>query len=120
MVQRKLRHSVTASLAGAAIEGGFLFVVFLMIGLGIVGAAINVLQAGGIIRWGPIEPLVYIAVAGAALLLAGAAFREMYAGLRWDAPARDCGYCLKCDYNLTGNISGVCPECGTAIPESGR
>jgi hypothetical protein len=25
------------------------------------------------------------------------------------------GYCLKCDYNLTGNISGVCPECGEKI-----
>jgi len=21
--------------------------------------------------------------------------------------------CLKCDYDLTGNVSGVCPECGT-------
>jgi hypothetical protein len=21
-----------------------------------------------------------------------------------------------CDYNLTGNVSGVCPECGTPIP----
>lgn len=24
--------------------------------------------------------------------------------------------CLKCDYNLTGNTSGRCPECGTQIP----
>jgi hypothetical protein len=23
------------------------------------------------------------------------------------------GHCLTCGYNLTGNISGVCPECGT-------
>jgi hypothetical protein len=23
------------------------------------------------------------------------------------------GLCLKCGYDLTGNISGVCPECGT-------
>lgn len=22
------------------------------------------------------------------------------------------GHCLKCGYDLTGNISGVCPECG--------
>ncbi len=25
------------------------------------------------------------------------------------------GACLSCNYNLTGNVSGVCPECGTAI-----
>jgi len=25
--------------------------------------------------------------------------------------------CSTCDYNLTGNTSGVCPECGTPIPQ---
>ncbi len=25
------------------------------------------------------------------------------------------GLCVRCGYNLTGNVSGVCPECGTAI-----
>jgi hypothetical protein len=25
------------------------------------------------------------------------------------------GHCLSCGYNLTGNVSGVCPECGTPI-----
>lgn len=25
------------------------------------------------------------------------------------------GLCVKCCYNLTGNISGVCPECGTEV-----
>lgn len=24
--------------------------------------------------------------------------------------------CLSCGYDLTGNTSGVCPECGTALP----
>jgi hypothetical protein len=28
------------------------------------------------------------------------------------------GYCQKCDYNLTGNTSGICPECGEKIPMS--
>lgn len=28
---------------------------------------------------------------------------------------RESIHCSKCDYNLTGNVSGVCPECGTAI-----
>jgi hypothetical protein len=25
------------------------------------------------------------------------------------------GHCRKCGYNLTGNVSGVCPECGQRI-----
>ena len=31
---------------------------------------------------------------------------------RWRRKKR--GLCLKCGYNLTGNTSGVCPECGKA------
>lgn len=27
------------------------------------------------------------------------------------------GHCKKCGYNLTGNVSGVCPECGTKIEQ---
>jgi hypothetical protein len=25
------------------------------------------------------------------------------------------GICAKCGYNLTGNVSGICPECGSRI-----
>ena len=25
------------------------------------------------------------------------------------------GHCNSCGYDLTGNLSGVCPECGTAL-----
>lgn len=25
------------------------------------------------------------------------------------------GHCQKCGYNLTGNVSGICPECGSKI-----
>ena len=28
------------------------------------------------------------------------------------------GLCVHCGYNLTGNVSGVCPECGTAAASS--
>lgn len=28
---------------------------------------------------------------------------------------RRCSQCVKCSYDLTGNESGICPECGTAV-----
>ena len=30
------------------------------------------------------------------------------------------GRCVTCGYDLTGNVSGVCPECGTAIARKTR
>ncbi len=34
--------------------------------------------------------------------------------LRWSRrPCIDLGCCQACGYNLTGNTSGICPECGT-------
>ena len=30
------------------------------------------------------------------------------------------GLCSSCGYNLTGNTSGICPECGTPIDEAAR
>jgi hypothetical protein len=36
--------------------------------------------------------------------------------LRWRISGRDLpGHCLGCGYNLTGNVSGICPECGETI-----
>ncbi|NOX58689.1 MAG: hypothetical protein GXP29_07505 [Planctomycetes bacterium] len=33
---------------------------------------------------------------------------------KWDRPPKS--GCVKCGYNLTGNVSGICPECGVPIP----
>jgi len=27
-----------------------------------------------------------------------------------------CGLCVRCTYDLTGNVSGTCPECGSKVP----
>lgn len=33
--------------------------------------------------------------------------------------ARSVGHCRMCGYDLTGNVSGVCPECGTPATPGG-
>ena len=42
-------------------------------------------------------------------------------GLLWrrDRPP-PIGYCPKCGYNLTGNVSGRCPECGALVKREGE
>jgi len=30
------------------------------------------------------------------------------------------GHCAECDYDLTGNTSGVCPECGSPVNDPER
>jgi hypothetical protein len=43
------------------------------------------------------------------------------ARLRWlDRERIPPGYRRKCEYDLTGNVSGVCPECGERIGATGR
>jgi hypothetical protein len=29
------------------------------------------------------------------------------------------GHCQRCGYDLTGNTSGICPECGSSVPKAG-
>ncbi len=54
-----------------------------------------------------ISALIY----GGGLALAGyVAYRLDWRGLRLRR-----GLCVECGYNLTGNVSGVCPECGTPV-----
>ena len=38
--------------------------------------------------------------------------RELIASTRWNDDL-----CRSCSYNLTGNTSGVCPECGNSVPK---
>ena len=39
---------------------------------------------------------------------------RVYLRLRWRLVPDGTPYCQSCGYNLTGNVSGVCPECGAS------
>ena len=43
--------------------------------------------------------------------------RFAYWKLRWQRV--EPGTCVRCDYNLTGNVTGICPECGEPISCTG-
>lgn len=49
----------------------------------------------------------------------GGALLEAMLLYRWLPRRRAKGVCAACGYNLTGNVSGICPECGTPVPQSG-
>jgi hypothetical protein len=38
----------------------------------------------------------------------------------WRRGGRKSGCCFACGYELTGNVSGVCPECGAPISQTSR
>jgi hypothetical protein len=49
------------------------------------------------------------------LLIAMTAILPTFAVVRTFRRRQVKGQCPICSYNLTGNVSGICPECGTAI-----
>ena len=53
------------------------------------------------------RPWSVVTMCAAAAAARYAAWRVQLPDVRW---AR--GLCVGCGYDLTGNVSGVCPECG--------
>jgi hypothetical protein len=47
----------------------------------------------------------------------GAAASGIQADLHAACQSQMTNRCQKCNYDLTGNVSGVCPECGTSIEQ---
>jgi len=52
-----------------------------------------------------------------AMFISYATARVAYPFFRWRTCYEDASHCLNCGYDLTGNVSGICPECGTAIQD---
>jgi hypothetical protein len=69
-----------------------------------------------VVRYGASTGIVYVAL-WLVLALTTVPTVFLLMRLRHTLPA---GCCAICGYNLTGNVSGRCPECGTAIDEAAR
>ncbi len=54
-------------------------------------------------------------VLGVGLFLGSHGLVRLWAKLRYSGLHTKLGICTSCGYDLTGNTSGVCPECGAAI-----
>jgi hypothetical protein len=52
---------------------------------------------------------------GAAFVLSAVLFLLSLAGLWREWRRNPLGHCQKCGYYLTGNTSGICPECGKPV-----
>lgn len=50
-----------------------------------------------------------------AVLIAYPSARFIYSNMRWKFIDSDVRYCQNCEYDLTGNTSGRCPECGSPV-----
>ncbi len=59
-----------------------------------------------------IENAVLI-LAGIALFFGCHGLARIWSRLRYAGLRRQMGLCIRCGYDLTGNTSGTCPECGT-------
>lgn len=111
-VIRKERCSAAVSLLAATIAFPGLLVVA---GLFMHQVLIVLVDCG--FRFGDLPESVVIGIVTAvAVIPAYLPSRLIYTGLRWSSVEMDSRCCESCGYNLTGNISGVCPECGVMVP----
>ncbi len=89
------------------------------VALVIVGVAVIKLwdrsEAMGFVTTYPIDVIVVGGVVAVPILPAYLVSRMVFTRLRWQAGDEEEPYCVHCDYDLTGNVSGVCPECGQRI-----
>jgi hypothetical protein len=59
--------------------------------------------------------LDYVSDAGSGLIAVAISIAVLIWGYR-ARPIQPFPTCPRCRYNLTGNVSGICPECGTPVP----
>ena len=77
----------------------------------------------GFIRRSPPLPVLVVRLRfwflGALAMVLPAGRLALAAGRRWQRRRHAArGRCPACGYDLTGNASGTCPECGTAVADA--
>lgn len=88
---------------------------FITLGLGsCVASPILMMVSGQTIDPPMIAAGVWIAAITLGVLI-GYLSRRLDQPRRWAAE----GKCTTCGYDLTGNVSGTCPECGTKLKKGG-
>jgi hypothetical protein len=60
--------------------------------------------------------IAFVLVGGSGWAFSIILFRETRDAIRSIRQDKTRGRCLQCSYLLRGNVSGICPECGTPIP----
>lgn len=115
---RKERFSILVSFAAAAVT-------FPIVGL-LAGIVVGLIVTGFLDGLSPSPPaypydmiLVWTSISvivGIPVMIAYLVSRALYVRVRWETVDNSLGrYCYNCTYDLTGNVSGVCPECGVAV-----
>ncbi|UCG32128.1 MAG: hypothetical protein JSU68_10725 [Phycisphaerales bacterium] len=119
---RRERFSVATAWAGAVLAYPVLLVVAAIF---LRGLLIIILAAGSYFLDRPDRVGISVMVAAvvvAAYILSKMIYmlsKTIYTGLRWRTIEHDGHHCGDCGYDLTGNVSGICPECGIRFRETG-
>lgn len=111
---RVKRASVVTSLAVAVLVFPFAFIAVGGLLLGIGALVLPVMLNTGIQGNGSLADIIICVAGGLPLLVAGLVSWWMYVTMRWEDAEVGGRYCVQCGYDLTGNVSGRCPECGLA------
>ena len=90
----------------------------LMIGVAFVALVACVVDPE-ITSWRPVDLPVHLKWIGSAAL-GGLVIAVAGLAVPVRKPGRRANRCKRCGYNLTGNVSGACPECGTPTPAEVR
>jgi hypothetical protein len=98
-----------ASASASNLMSVLCFIVAGFAALAVLTTAGELVAAPGPAPWGFAWIFVLFAAAGGCAAAAGVANRQWEKVLRRPPPL---GLCPACGYDLTGNVSGVCPECG--------